>query len=317
MDRKDLFPDIEPYERGRLAVDPPHDLYWEQSGNPDGAPILFIHGGPGAGATAAHRRFFDPTHYRIIIADQRGAGRSKPLGELTNNTTVHLIADMEALRERLELDSWFLFGGSWGSSLVLAYAIAYPERCRGLILRGIFLCRGAEVDWFMTGMRRVFPEAWRRFSEYLPQAERDDLLGNYHRRLVDPDPDVHLPAAKVWGQYEGACSTLLPSSDVASSFVDPTKSLGLARIEAHYFVNDLFMVENYLLNGVERFREVPGVIVQGRYDMVCPIESADALSRAWPEADYVTVPDAGHSAMEPGIRKALVQATEKFKRAGL
>ena len=317
MDRKDLFPDIEPYERGRLAVDPPHDLYWEQSGNPDGAPILFIHGGPGAGATAAHRRFFDPTHYRIIIADQRGAGRSKPLGELTNNTTVHLIADMEALRERLELDSWFLFGGSWGSSLVLAYAIAYPERCRGLILRGIFLCRRAEVDWFMTGMRRVFPEAWRRFSEYLPQAERDDLLGNYHRRLVDPDPDVHLPAAKVWGQYEGACSTLLPSSDVASSFVDSTKSLGLARIEAHYFVNDLFMVENHLLNGVERFREVPGVIVQGRYDMVCPIESADALSRAWPEADYVTVPDAGHSAMEPGIRKALVQATEKFKRAGL
>ena len=317
MDRKDLFPDIEPYERGRLAVDPPHDLYWEQSGNPDGAPILFIHGGPGAGATAAHRRFFDPTHYRIIIADPRGAGRSKPLGDLTNNTTVHLIADMEALRERLELDSWFLFGGSWGSSLVLAYAIAYPERCRGLILRGIFLCRGAEVDWFMTGMRRVFPEAWRRFSEYLPQAERDDLLGNYHRRLVDPDPDVHLPAAKVWGQYEGACSTLLPSSDVASSFVDPTKSLGLARIEAHYFVNDLFMVENHLLNGVERVREVPGVIVQGRYDMVCPIESADALSRAWPEADYVTVPDAGHSAMEPGIRKALVQATEKFKRAGL
>ena len=317
MDRKDLFQDIEPYERGRLAVDPPHDLYWEQSGNPDGAPILFIHGGPGAGATAAHRRFFDPTHYRIIIADQRGAGRSKPLGELTNNTTVHLIADMEALRERLELDSWFLFGGSWGSSLVLAYAIAYPERCRGLILRGIFLCRGAEVDWFMTGMRRVFPEAWRRFSEYLPQAERDDLLGNYHRRLIDPDHGVHLPAAKVWGQYEGACSTLLPSSDVASSFVDPTKSLGLARIEAHYFVNDLFMVENHLLNGVERFREVPGVIVQGRYDMVCPIESADALSRAWPEADYVTVPDAGHSAMEPGIRKALVQATEKFKRAGL
>jgi len=317
MDRKDLFPDIEPYERGRLAVDPPHNLYWEQSGNPDGAPILFIHGGPGAGATAAHRRFFDPTHYRIIIADQRGAGRSKPLGDLTNNTTVHLIADMEALRERLELDSWFLFGGSWGSSLVLAYAIAYPERCRGLILRGIFLCRRTEVDWFMTGMRRVFPEAWRRFSEYLPQTERDNLLGNYHRRLVDPDPNVHLPAAKVWAQYEGACSTLLPSADVASSFVDPTKSLGLARVEAHYFVNDLFMAENHLLNGVERFREVPGIIVQGRYDMVCPIESADALSRAWPEADYVTVSDAGHSAMEPGIRKALVQATEKFKRADL
>ena len=313
MTRRDLFPDVEPYERGRLDVDPPHDLYWEQSGNPKGAPILFVHGGPGAGATPAHRRFFDPAHYRIIVTDQRGAGRSKPLGDLTNNTTDHLVADMEALRERLGLDSWFLFGGSWGSSLVLAYAIAHPERCRGLILRGIFLCRRLEVDWFMTGMRRVFPEAWRRFSEYLPEAERHDLLTNYHRRLIDPDPDIHLPAAKIWAQYEGACSTLLPSADAASSFADPAKSLGLARIEAHYFVNDLFMPEDHLLNGVERFRHVPGVIVQGRYDMVCPLESADALSRAWPEADYVIVPDAGHSAMEPGIRKALVQATERFK----
>lgn len=313
MTRRDLFPDVEPYERGRLDVDPPHDLYWEQSGNPKGAPILFVHGGPGAGATPAHRRFFDPAHYRIIVTDQRGAGRSKPLGDLTDNTTDHLVADMEALRERLGLDSWFLFGGSWGSSLVLAYAIAHPERCRGLILRGIFLCRRLEVDWFMTGMRRVFPEAWRRFSEYLPEAERHDLLTNYHRRLIDPDPDIHLPAAKIWAQYEGACSTLLPSADAASSFADPAKSLGLARIEAHYFVNDLFMPEDHLLNGVERFRHVPGVIVQGRYDMVCPLESADALSRAWPEADYVIVPDAGHSAMEPGIRKALVQATERFK----
>ena len=313
MTRRDLFPDVEPYERGRLDVDPPHDLYWEQSGNPKGAPILFVHGGPGAGATPAHRRFFDPAHYRIIVTDQRGAGRSKPLGDLTDNTTDHLVADMEALRERLGLDSWFLFGGSWGSSLVLAYAIAHPERCRGLILRGIFLCRRLEVDWFMTGMRRVFPEAWRRFSEYLPEAERHDLLTNYHRRLIDPDPDIHLPAAKIWAQYEGACSTLLPSVDAASSFADPVKSLGLARIEAHYFVNDLFMPEDHLLNGVERFRHVPGVIVQGRYDMVCPLESADALSRAWPEADYVIVPDAGHSAMEPGIRKALVQATERFK----
>lgn len=313
MTQSDLYPDIGPYERGRLAVDPPHDLYWEQSGNPDGAPILFVHGGPGAGAAAAHRRFFDPMHYRIIIADQRGAGRSKPLGDLTSNTTDHLIADIEVLRKRLELESWFLFGGSWGSSLALAYAIAHPERCCGLILRGIFLCRRAEVDWFMTGMRRVFPEAWRRFAEFLPESERDDLLGSYYRRLVDPDPDVHLPAAKVWGQYEGACSTLLPSADAAASFAGATKSLGLARIEAHYFVNDLFMPENHLLSGVERLREVPGVIVQGRYDMVCPLEAADALSRAWPEADYVIVPDAGHSAMEPGTRKALVRATEKFK----
>lgn len=317
MTRKDLFPDIEPFERGRLVVDSPHDLYWEQSGNLDGAPILFVHGGPGAGATPSHRRFFDPAHYRIIVADQRGSGRSNPLGDLTDNTTAHLVADMEALRVQLGLESWFLFGGSWGSSLVLAYAIAHPERCRGLILRGIFLCSRDEVDWFMTGMRRVFPEAWRRFSEYLPDAERDDLLANYHRRLVDPDPDVHLPAAKVWAQYEGACSTLLPSAEASSPFADPVKSLGLARIEAHYFVNDLFIEEGHFLNGVDRFRKVPGVIVQGRYDMVCPLAAADALARAWPEAEYVIVPDAGHSAMEPGIRKALVQATEKLKSFGV
>ena len=317
MTRKDLFPDIEPYERGRLAVDPPHDLYWEQSGNPEGAPVFFVHGGPGAGATPAHRRFFDPAHYRIIVADQRGAGRSKPLGDLTGNTTAHLVADMEALRVRLGLESWYLFGGSWGSSLALAYAIAHPGRCRGMILRGVFLCGRDEVDWFMTGMRRVFPEAWRRFAEYLPEAERGDMLEHYHRRLVDPDPDVHLPAAKIWAQYEGACSTLLPSAEALVSFADPVKSLGLARIEAHYFVNDLFMDAGHLLNGVDRFRKIPGVIVQGRYDMVCPLASADALARAWPEAEYVIVPDAGHSAMEPSIRQALIQATEKFKSFGI
>ncbi len=313
MNRKDLFPDIEPYERGRLSVDPPHDLYWEQAGNPNGVPVVFVHGGPGAGASAAHRRFFDPKHYRIIIFDQRGAGRSKPLGDLTNNTTGDLVADMEALRRELGLESWFLFGGSWGSSLVLAYAIAHPERCLGLVLRGIFLCSREEVDWFMTGMQRVFPEAWRRFVAFLPEAERNDLLANYHRRLTDSDPDIHLPAAKVWSQYEGACSTLLPSAETVSSFGDPLKALGLARIEAHYFVNDLFMEERHLLNGVSKLRDIPGVIVQGRYDMVCPLASADALARAWPEANYVIVPDAGHSAMEPGIRVALIQAMETFK----
>jgi proline iminopeptidase len=313
MTRKELFPSIEPYERGRLAVDPPHDIYWEQSGNPDGVPVLFVHGGPGAGASEAHRRFFDPAHYRIIIFDQRGAGRSKPLGDLSNNTTGHLVADMEVLRRQLGIESWYLFGGSWGSSLVLAYAIANPERCLGLALRGIFLCRRDEVDWFMTGMQRVFPESWRRFSDFLPEAERGDLLSNYHRRLIDPDADIHLPAARVWSQYEGACSTLLPSAETVSSFGDPMKALGLARIEAHYFVNDLFMDEGFLLNGIERLKGIPGVIVQGRYDMVCPIASADALSRAWPEADYVIVPDGGHSAMEPGIRAALIQAMEAFK----
>ncbi len=316
MARKDLFPDLEPYERGRLAVDPPHDLYWEQCGNPDGVPVVFVHGGPGAGASAAHRRFFDPAYYRIIVFDQRGAGRSKPLGDLTNNTTDHLIADMEALRRLLRIEAWFLFGGSWGSSLALAYAIAHPDRCLGLALRGIFLCSRDEVDWFMTGMQRVFPEAWRRFAEFLPKTERGDLLINYHRRLIDPDPEVHLPAARIWSQYEGACSTLLPSADGASSFGDPLKALGIARIEAHFFVNDLFMEDRHLLKGVDGLSGIPCVIVQGRYDMVCPIASADALARAWPEAEYVIVHDAGHSAMEPGIRAALVQAMEGFKSNG-
>ncbi|NKB59455.1 MAG: prolyl aminopeptidase [Alphaproteobacteria bacterium] len=316
VSRQDLFPDIEPYERGRLAVDPPHDLYWEQSGNPNGVPVLFIHGGPGAGATAAHRRFFDPVHYRIVVLDQRGAGRSKPIGDLTNNTTAHLVDDMETLRRTLRIETWFLFGGSWGSSLALAYAIAHPDRCRGLVLRGIFLCGRDEVDWFLTGMQRVFPEAWRRFSEFLPEGERGDLLANYHRRLVDPDAGIHLPAARIWSQYEGTCSTLLPSTDNGASFGDPLKALGLARIEAHYFANDLFMEEGHLLCGVARLKGIPGVIVQGRYDMVCPTAAADSLARAWPEAEYIIVPDAGHSAMEPGIRKALVGATEKFKTIG-
>ncbi len=313
MERKDLFPDITPYEEGRLAVDPPHALYWEESGNPQGAPILFIHGGPGAGASAGHRRFFDPKHYRIIVLDQRGAGRSTPLGDLTDNTTAHLIDDMEALRRHLGVETWILFGGSWGSSLALAYAQAHPARCLGLILRGIFLCTRDEVDWFLSGMQRIFPEIWRRFCEYLPASERGDLLANYHRRLTDPDPEIHLPAAKIWSQYEGACSTLLPNPDMAAAFGDPVKALGLARIEAHYFVNDLFMDEGALLANIDKLDGIPGVIVQGRYDVVCPLASADALAKAWPAAQYVIVPDAGHSAMEPGIRKALVKATEKFK----
>lgn len=313
MNRRDLYPDIKPYRQGTLAVDPPHVLYWEESGNPNGVPVVFLHGGPGAGATAGHRRFFDPSYYRIIIFDQRGAGRSKPLGSLETNTTGHLVADIEALRSYLEIETWFVFGGSWGASLALAYAQAHADRCRGLILRGIFLCRAREVDWFMTGMRRVFPEIWRKFQQFLPEAERGDLLTHYHRRLVDPDPRVHMAAAKVWSQYEGACSTLLPSPDSVAAFAAPDKALGLARIEAHYFRNASFMDEGQLLANADRLKNIPGVIVQGRYDMVCPLESADALAAAWPDARYTIVPDAGHSAMEPGIRRALVDAMEQFK----
>lgn len=308
-----LFPPIEPYETGRLKRSGPHDLYWEQSGTPDGRPAVFLHGGPGSGAAPDHRRFFDPAAYRIVIFDQRGAGRSTPLGELTDNTTGDLVSDIEALREHLGIERWLVFGGSWGSTLALAYAEAHPERVTGLVLRGIFVCRAEEIDWFLYGMRWVFPEAWRRFAEHIPEDERGDLLSAYHRRLIDPDPAAHMRAARAWSTYEGACSTLLPSPETVAAFGEGTKALGLARIEAHYFINGIFMEEGALLRRAERIRAIPGIIVQGRYDMVCPIATADALHQAWPEADYQIIPDAGHSAMEPGIRGALIAATERFK----
>lgn len=313
MPSHDLFPPIEPFETGHLERDAPHVMYWEQSGAPGGQPVVFLHGGPGAGASPGHRRFFDPAHYRIVIFDQRGAGRSTPLGELSNNTTPHLIADMEALRARLGIERWLVFGGSWGSTLALAYAQAHPERVTGLILRGIFLCRKEEIDWFLTGMRWIYPETWRRFAEGVPEDERGDLLRAYHRRLIDPNPGVHMPAARAWSTYEGACSTLLPSPETVAAFGEDTMALGLARIEAHYFTNKIFLDEGALLANVDRIRRIPGVMVQGRYDLVCPIATADELHRAWPEADYTIVPDAGHSAMEPGIRRALVAAAQRFK----
>ena len=314
MARRELYPDIDPYETGELAVGGPHVMYWEQSGNPKGVPVLFLHGGPGAGATGAHRRFFDPEHYRIVIFDQRGSGRSRPLGELADNTTHHLIADIETLRQRLGIERWLVFGGSWGSTLALAYSQTHPDRCQGLVLRGIFLCRRQEIDWFLYGLRTVFPEPWHAFAGHLPAGERADLLGNYHRRLIDPDPAVHLPAARAWSTYEGSCSTLMPSPETVAAFGSDRMALGLARIEAHYFMNHIFMAEGALLSHIGRIRHLPTVIVQGRYDMVCPIATADDLVRAWPEAEYIVVPDAGHSAMEPGTRAALVAATEKMKR---
>ena len=311
--RTQLYPEIVPYNTGMLELDGRHRIYFEESGNPTGVPVLFLHGGPGAGAAAAHRRFFDPAHYRIVIFDQRGAGRSQPLGELADNTTPLLIADIEKLREMLGIDRWLVFGGSWGSTLALAYAEAHPERCSGLILRGIFLCRKSEIDWFLYGLRNVFPEAWRAFTDPIPEAERGNLLEAYHRRLTDPDPAVHMPAARAWGTYEGSCSTLLPSPETVAYFAGDVVALGLARIEAHYFRNNIFLPENSLLDNIQRIRHIPGVIVQGRYDAVCPIVSADDLHRAWPEAQYQVIPDAGHSAWEPGICAALVRACEQFK----
>ncbi len=314
-----FYPEIKPHASGMLDLDGHHRMYWEVSGNPNGVPVAFLHGGPGAGTSPSYRRFFDPDHYRIILFDQRGAGKSKPFGEIANNTTRDLIEDMEKLRRQLDIGQWLLFGGSWGSSLGLAYAIAHTERVRGLILRGIFLCRAAELEWFMGGVARVFPEAWRDFVEYLPPAERADPLAAYHARLTHPEPTVHAPAARVWARFEGACSTLLPSARLPGTWggglvtqTGPT-ALALARIEVHYFVNQMFLPEDYFLANLDRIRHLPAVLVQGRYDMVCPIATADELARAWPEAEYVVVPNAGHSALEPAIRSSLVAATEKFK----
>ena len=311
--QNDLYPPIEPYDSGELALDARHTMAWEQVGSSAGIPVVFLHGGPGSGSSPVHRRFFDPAHYRVVVYDQRGAGRSTPLGELADNTTAHLIADLERLRAHLGIARWMVFGVSWGSTLALAYAQSHPAAVSALVLRGIFLCRPSEIEWFLKGMRVFFPEIWERFSGHLPEAERSDLLGAYYRRLCDPDPAVHMPAAKAWSTYEGACSTLRPSPETVAAFGDDTMALGLARIEAHYFTNRIFLPDNALLEGIERIRHIPAIIVQGRYDTVCPIVTADELHRAWPEADYQVVSDAGHSAMEPGIRRALVAATERFK----
>jgi proline iminopeptidase len=309
-----LFPPIEPFATGMLDLEGPHRMYYEQSGNPRGTPVVFLHGGPGAGSSGVHRQFFDPAFYRIVVFDQRGAGRSTPLGCLEANTTPKLVEDMERLRAHLGIGRWFLFGGSWGSTLALAYAEHHPERCLGLVLRGIFLCRPSEIEWFLYGLRAIFPEAWRTFASYVPEPERRDLLGAYHRRLVDPDPAVHMPAARSWSVYEGSCSTLLPNPALVADFASDRVALGLARIEAHYFRNAIFLPPDSLLANARRLAAIPGVIVQGRYDIVCPPVSADDLHAAWPQAEYVIVHDAGHSAFEPGIRSRLVQATEDFKK---
>jgi proline iminopeptidase len=308
-----LYPEIEPYESGMLPLDSLHTMYWECSGNPAGIPVVFLHGGPGAGSSPKHRRFFDPEGFRIIVYDQRGAGRSLPLGELRDNTTPHLIADLERLRQHLGVNEWLVFGGSWGSTLAIAYAETYPQRCLGLVLRGIFLCRRSEIEWFLYGLRQLFPDAWGSFAGYLPEEERGDLLGNYYRRLVDPDPAVHMPAAKSWSIYEGSCSTLRPSQETVDYFAGDVVALGLARIEAHYFRNDIFLPLNSLLDNVHKLHGIPGVIVQGRYDVVCPPVSAFDLHQVWPQAEVHIIEDAGHSAWEPGICAGLVVAVEEFK----
>jgi proline iminopeptidase len=308
-----LYPPLAPNRSGRFKLDRIHTMYWEECGNARGAPVVFLHGGPGGGSSPDHRRQFDPAFYRIILYDQRGSGQSTPLGELTNNTTQHLVADIEALRTHLGLARWLVFGGSWGSTLALAYAETHPERVLGLVLRGIFLGAPQEIDWFMHGIRFVFPEAWRSFAGFLPESERDDLLTNYYKRLTHSDASVHMPAAHAWSRYESSCSTLLPDPELIAHFDEDAVALAIARIEAHYFVHKLFLPEGALIAGVEKIRRIPAVIVQGRYDAVCPMLTADELHRAWPEAEYIVVPDAGHSAREPGIARELVAATDRFR----
>ena len=312
-----LHPPLEPHARGWLETGSMHRVYWEVSGNPAGIPVVFIHGGPGTGTSPVQRRFFDPARYRIVLFDQRGCGRSTPHGELGQNTTQDLVADMERLRETLGIQRWLVFGGSWGSTLALAYGEAHPERCLGFVLRGVFLCRPSEFDWFFYGIAAFFPEAQRRLAEFVPAAERRDLLAAYHRRLIDPDPAIHLPAARVWAEFEATCSTLRPNPQMVAAFCSDATALSLARIEAHYFVNRIFLPDDSLLRELHRIRHLPCTIVQGRYDAVCPIVTADELARAWPEARYVIVDDAGHSAFEPGIAAALVAATDAFAATAL
>jgi proline iminopeptidase len=311
--RADLYPPLEPYDSGMLALDDVHTMFWETCGNPHGVPVLFLHGGPGGGCSPEHRRFFDPEVFRVVLFDQRGSGNSTPTGDVTDNTTPHLVHDIELLRSYLGIGKALVFGGSWGSTLALAYGQAYPDHCLGFVLRGVFLGRAVEIEWFLYGLRHIFPEAWRSFSEMLPPEERGDLLRGYLRRLFDPDPRLHLPFARAWSEYEGRCSTLLPNPDLVRHFAD--EALGLARLEAHYFAHQCFLAPNQLLSNLYRIRHLPASIVQGRYDMVCPIVSADDLARAWTGSRYVVVNDAGHSVWEPAIRAAVMREVELFKQA--
>jgi proline iminopeptidase len=312
-----LYPDILPYDTGMLAVSSTHRLYYEQCGNPRGKPVVFLHGGPGAGCSPKARRFFDPAHYRIVLFDQRGCGRSTPHAELEDNTTWDLVADIERLREHLDIVRWQVFGGSWGSTLALAYAETHPERVSELVLRGIFLLRRSELEWFyQKGCDALYPDAWEAYLAAIPEAEHGDLMSAYHRRLTHADADVRLAAAKAWSVWEGSTSFLLRDDAHVDGTAADEFALAFARIECHYFVNAGFLArDGQLLEDVARIRHIPTVIVQGRYDVVCPLRSAWDLHRAWPEAELRIVADAGHSAFEPGITAELVAATDRFRSA--
>lgn len=306
-----LYPDIKPYANHSLRVDTVHTLHIEECGNPQGLPVVFVHGGPGAGCEAYHRRFFDPNIYRIVLFDQRGAGHSTPHAELRNNTTRDLVSDMETIRRHLDIERWVVFGGSWGSTLGLVYAETHPERVLGLILRGIFLCTPWEIRWFyQEGASRIFPDYWEDYMKTVPVEERGDMVSAYYRLLTGGNEIARMAAAKAWSTWEGRCSTLRSRSEVVNHFSDPRTALGLARIECHYFMNDSFLEPDQIIRDAARLAGIPGVIVHGRYDVVCPVENAWRLHQVWPQAELKIIADAGHSATEPGIIDALVSATQ-------
>lgn len=309
-----LYPRIKPYKTHQLQVEAPHVIHVEESGNPDGLPILFVHGGPGTGCLPYHRTFFDPEIYRIILFDQRGCGRSMPHAELKANNTQALVQDMEHIREMLGIERWILFGGSWGSTLSLVYAETHPEKVIGLILRGIFLCRSEEIEWFYQagGASKIFPDHWQEFVSLIPEQERDNIVAAYYQRLTGENELAQMAAAKAWARWEGQASTLQPSKSVVNTFTEPYTAMSLSRIECHYFMNNSFLKPNQIINNAHKLADIPGIIVQGRYDIICPMQNAWELYNAWPDSELNIIADAGHSATERGIVDALVRATNQF-----
>lgn len=312
---KDFYPEIQPYRTHRLKVSQIHELYVEEAGNPKGKPVVFLHGGPGGGISPDHRRYFDPSSYRIILFDQRGCGQSTPFAEIQENTTWDLVADIEKIRELMQIEKWLVFGGSWGSTLALSYAVTHPEKVTGLVLRGIFLCRPSEIHWFyQDGASRIYPDYFQPYHDFIPAEERGDFVKAYYKRLTSSDQKIQLEAARRWSQWEMATSYLNVSPTAIESMDEPEKALPFARIECHYFMNNAFFkTENFLLESASKIQHLPAVIVQGRYDIVCPPTSAWELHKALPKSKLHFIPAAGHSASEPGVRSALIEATDSFR----
>ena len=311
MNKSALYPPIRDNHHFHLPVDNIHTLYVEESGEPDGIPVVFLHGGPGSGCEAWHRRFFDPERYRIILFDQRGCGRSTPHASLERNTTWDLVEDMERIRRHLGIEEWLVFGGSWGSTLGLAYAQTHPQRVTGLILRGIFLAREQDIHWFyQDGASHVYPDYWQDFLAPIPEAEHDNLLRAYYTRLTGENEIAGMQAAKAWSTWEGRTANLVPLDSTVGHFSDPYTAKSVARLETHYFVNKAFLEPDQLLSNMKEIADIPGIIIHGRYDMICPVQQAYELHQAWPEADFTIVSDCGHAASEPAIQAALVRATD-------